>query len=165
MFKIRKIMHRPWPVTVKQMVCDDAGQVTAVESTFVGHFSAFSEEGLLDLQERVKAAHPDGPDSGQTIAVTLRRNAETFAALLVGWGPEVADEDGQPLPFSTFALSALVNGPDGVAVSTALHVAVNQLRFGVAPEKNAPTSPAPGPTPGAGEAQADGATLNPTPSI
>lgn len=79
-----------------------------------------------------------------TTEESLERNARYFERLLVGWGDEVIGEDGQPIQFSAEALRALITGPDGNAVSRGLIDADNQLRYGIAPRKNASTSPAPG---------------------
>ena len=45
-------------------------------------------------------------------------------------------------------ITALVTGPDGRAISVAFNEALGQIRFGVAPQKNDVTSPAPGHAPG-----------------
>jgi hypothetical protein len=165
MFKIRKVAHRRWPVVVKQLVCDESGQVAEVESTFVATFLPFTEARLLGLESLAQEVHPDDTANGPSIAVTLRRNADTFAALIAGWGPEVTDDAGQPVPFTEAELRQLVTGPEGVSLSTALHTALGQLRFGVAPAKNAPTSLAPGLTPAAVEVTPAGERLTPAPTI
>lgn len=80
--------------------------------------------------------------------LVLRRNAAIFSRVLTGWGAEVRDENGASIPYSAEALSALVTGPDGRAVSVGINEALGQIRFGVAPQKNDATSPVPGPAPG-----------------
>lgn len=155
MFQVRKIFTRPWPVTVTQHVSDLEGSVTEATSTFIAHFKSFSESTLDALQKDAEARHPaTGTDGAPRIGESMRRNAHVFCGVLDGWGPEVVDEAGQPVPYSEDALRALIGGPDGVLVSAALFTALGQIRFGAAPAKNAKTSPPPGPTPGAGEAQA-----------
>lgn len=144
-FKVRKLTYRPWPVTVKLLESDAMGVVTETEQTFVGHFKALSEAKHQSIIEALDAEYPlpagqERPD----MPTVLRRNADYFSRLLAGWGPEVADEDGTPLLFSVEALSAMITGPDGLAISAALTRAANELRFGVAPAKNSLTSPAPG---------------------
>lgn len=49
------------------------------------------------------------------------------------------------------ALTGWVCGPDGLALSAGLNAALSEIRFGVAPAKNLPTSPALGPAPAADE--------------
>lgn len=144
-FKVRKTEYRAWPVTVKLLESDVLGIVTETEQTFVGHFKAISEAKHQSIIEALDAAYP--LPAGQErldMPAVLRRNADYFSRLLVGWGPEVADENGAPLPFSVEALTAMITGPDGLAISAALSRAANELRFGIAPAKNSLTSPAPG---------------------
>ena len=154
-FTVRKITHRPWPVTVTLMEADAAGVVHEVENTFVGHFRAFTEEDFEAVMKESAVAVPallaTGAETSSSqeerlpLPVVLQRNAFIFSRLMVGWGTEVRDEHGASIPYSAEALSALVTGPDGRAVSIALNTALSQIRFGVAPEKNVETSPAPGP--------------------
>lgn len=152
-FKVRKIDHRPWPVTVRFKVCDDAGKVAEVEQSFVGHFLSFSEEEHGAVVDAVKQALPGPEDNGDIpFALVLQRNALYFEKLMCGWGPEVTDEADRPLPFSPAALKAMVTGPDGAAISDGLSRAIGELRFGMAPQGNLSTSPAPGEGSGAGEA-------------
>jgi len=158
-FTVRKLAYRPWPVTVALFEADDAGNVSEVKNTFVAHFKPFTEDEFEALRQAANAAHPAAPDSlapdpdeNTPMPIVLRRNADLFCGVIVGWGPEVRDEHGVPLPFSPAALSALVTGPDGAAVSVGIHKAIVQIRFGAAPEKNVETSPAPGPIPSAGGA-------------
>jgi hypothetical protein len=94
----------------------------------------------------------------ESAEAVLERNAVYFGRLLAGWGDEVVGEDGQSIPFSADALHQLITGLDGNAISRALIEADNQIRYGMAPRKNASTSPAPGEASGAGEA----ATSSPT---
>ena len=153
MFKIRKIFNRPWPVTVTQNTCDLAGEITETQSTFVAIFKSFTEESLAALQKDAEGLFPaTAKDGSPSINESMQRNAHVFAQVLEGWGPEVVDEEGVSVPFSTEALNSLVKGPDGVLISTGLFTALGQIRFGAAPAKNAKTSPPLGPTPGAGEA-------------
>lgn len=157
-FIVRKLKFRPWPVTVAQQDCAADGTVTQTESTFVGHFAPFTEEQFQALADAGDAAYPvppkvDGePKKSRDMKDMLARNALIYAGLLVGWGAEVRDEGDQPLPFSAEALTALIVGPDGLAISTGLNKALDEIRFGMAPAKNLPTSPAPGPAPAAVEA-------------
>lgn len=152
-FQVRKASHRAWPVTVKLQDCHPNGDVYEVEQSFVGHFRAFTEAEYKAIVAEVEAIYPPQPEGTPIdFSQTLTRNAEFFARLIVGWGPEVADENGQTLLFSTDALKAMITGPDGMAISAGLAVAVGQLRFGAAPAKNSPTSPAHGASSAAGEA-------------
>lgn len=156
-FTVRRSAFRRWPISVALLEADAAGAVQESVSTFVGHFRPFSE---ADFDAAYKAAitqypDPEGPagsDESTPIKIVLQRNAAIFAALMVGWGDEVRDEQGQSIAYSAEALTALVTGPDGLAVSKGINAALGQFRFGVAPAKNALTSPEPGPTPGADEA-------------
>lgn len=147
-FIVRKTAHRAWPVTVKQAVGLADGSVVESTSSFVAHFSAFSEAELEAAKAAAEAAFPlpegSAADAIPPLPLTLQRAATLYAGLLVGWGPEVTDEAGTPLAFSVDALRALVTGPDGYAVMQGIGQALGELRFGVAPAKNSPTSPVPG---------------------
>ncbi len=147
MFKIRKINHRPWPVTIALKTCDDDGEFSESQQVFIAHFRAFREADLIEHVKAAEAAHPT-PDGGDElpVALLLRRNAHLFCALIEGWR-DIGDDEGAAIPYTPDALTALVTGPDGLAVSTGLNQAVAEIRFGIAPKKIAPTSPAPGPTP------------------
>ena len=161
-FTVRKTAHRPWPVSITLLDSDDAGNVKEVVNTFVGHFRPFTEDEFDAAYKAAIAAYPvperaDVTDTEKTdeqtpIKIVLLRNAAIFSELMVGWGAEVRDEQGQSIPFSAAALTALVTGPDGLAVSRGINAAISQFRFGYAPAKNDLTSPAHGPTPGADEA-------------
>ena len=150
---VRKVSVRRWPVTVKQFEVNDQGEVTEAANTFVAHFRPFSEEEFEALIARAKAAHP-APDENLPTPILLRRNVLVFTGLMVGWGPEVRDENRQSVPFTPETLSALVTGPDGLAVSSGINKALFEIRYGVAPEKNVLTSPAPGHETAPGEAVA-----------
>ena len=167
---IRKTQYRAWPVSVKQPVCDDNGVVTEAVATFVAHFAAFTEaefeasiaeaERSFPTQDKVAPAadaevstEPPKEAVPPPLSLSLLRNAHVFRSLIAGWGREVKDEAGVSIPFSSDALTSLVTGPDGVAVSAGINRAMFELRFGVAPAKNSPASPEPGAAPGA-----DGAT-------
>ena len=158
-FKVRKLNHRPWPVTVKLQECDAQGNVVAIEQTFLAHWRPVAEAERQSITDALEQAYPlpDGKER-HDLPAALRRNADYFGQLLVGWGPEVTDEAGQPLTFSTEALTALVTGTDGLAISAALVHADNEIRYGIAPTKNSKTSPVPGETSGVGEV----ATSSPT---
>lgn len=148
-FRICKVNHRPWPVTITLLACDEAGDVTEEKHTFVGHFKPFTEEEFDDLVREAANEFPadEGGDGKQDIKNVLKRNAYVFCGLMVGWGKEVTDEYDEPIPFSGGHLRDLVTGKDGLAVSNGINQAVNQLRFGIAPAKNSKTSPEPGLTP------------------
>lgn len=146
MFVVQKLNYRPWPVTVTRLVCDSSGKVESVSASFVGHFKPISAEDFQALLDKHNAGAEDGLPEGHfgRMGANLRRNAEVLAEVVCGWGPEVVCEGGEPLPFSKDALTALVTGDDGLAVSNAFSVAIFQMVSGVAPEKNFVTSPAPG---------------------
>lgn len=161
-FTLRQLKYRPWPVTVKLLEADAAGEVSAHEFTFVLHFKPFTEaefkaaleaagdeKPLASDAEPVPVADSEKP-AERPISLLLEKNSQLFARLVDGWG-KVLGEDGQPAPYSPEALHALVTGPDGLAVSAGIHRALNELRFGIAPAKNSPTSAAPGPNPAAVE--------------
>lgn len=167
-FTLRKLKHRPWPVTVKLLEADEAGEVKENEFTFVLHFKPFTE---AEFKVAFEAAHAEQapPDAEKVlvaepvpvadsekpvdrpVALVLEKNSKLFARLVDGWG-KVLTEDGPPAPYSPEALHALVTGPDGLAISAGILRALTELRFGVAPAKNLPTSAAPGPSPAAVEA-------------
>lgn len=151
-FKVRKLNHCPWPVTVKLLESDAKGCVVGVEQTFVAHWKTTSEAERKAIAEALDEAYPI--PAGRTAldnATALQRNAAYFCKLIVGWGDEVKDEAGLSIPFSTDVLAAMITGPDGMAISLGLINADSQIRYGVAPEKNSKTSPAPGESSGAGE--------------
>jgi hypothetical protein len=161
-FTLRQLKYRPWPVTVKLLEADETGEVSEHEFTFVLHFKPFSEaefKAAFEASDAEKAPAADAEavpvadsekPAGQPVALLLEKNSKLFARLVDGWG-KVLTEDGPPAPYSPEALQALVIGPDGLAVSAGIHRALNELRFGVAPAKNLPTSAAPGPSPAAAE--------------
>lgn len=164
-FILRKVKYRPWPVTVKLVTADEAGVVTESEFVFVLHFGAFSEAVFKAILDELEAADKapavaepvEGgavlttPSEGRSLAYLLEKNAMLFGRVIEGWG-KVVDEAGGAVPFSLGALHALVTGPDGLAVSAGIHQALSELRYGVAPAKNSPTSVAPGLNPDAVEA-------------
>lgn len=151
---IRKINHRPWPVTVKLQTCNEAdGSVVAQEHTFIAHWKAFTEADLKTLFATAEARFPavDAEEAvGERLADGLKKNAFVFGELLTGWS-KVQDETGCELPYSRELLTEWVCGADGLAVSGALNVSLSEVRFGVAPAKNSLPSPAPGEVPVADE--------------
>ena len=151
-FTIRKLKNRPWPVTVRMKVCADNGEVTEIAETFIAHWKPFDEaefKAIVDSAEATLPPPAEGQD--QPMRDVLARNALIFTALIEGWGEEVRDENGQPGPYSGDALAALIKGPDGVSVSSALNHALTEIRYGIAPAKNSPTSPEAGPAPASDE--------------
>lgn len=145
-FRIRQVDYRPWPVTVTLLSSDEAGNVTEQKHTFVGHFGDFNEASYDALVREAETLHPKR-DGQQDTVNTLKHNAHVFCGVLIGWGAEVTDDNDKPIPFTKERLTGLVTGKDGIAISNGINQAVNQLRFGIAPEKNSLTSPEPGPTP------------------
>lgn len=154
--KYRKAGHRAWPVDVTLQQCDEAtGEVTAVTIRFVVYFTLFSEDDYLAAVSAAEAdlPQPDGETAEQlTWALALRRNAHVLCKLVCGWGPKVVGDDDRPLQFSQEALTGLITGADGRAMSAGFMAALLQLRHGVAPAKNSQTSPSPGQ--GSGEVEA-----------
>lgn len=152
MFKIRKVAYRAWPVGVILLESDAAGNVTELTQRFVAHFKPMSEADYDALAAELDKTFPPEADvTDRPMSCTLKRNAWYFSRLLVGWGDEVRDENGSPVPFSESTLKALLASPDGLAFSNALVQANNQIRCGVAPEKNSPTSVVSGGDSSAGE--------------
>lgn len=145
MFKIRRPQTRAWPVTVLLLSCCAAsGAIVETAQTFIAQFKSFSEKEFAAAVEAANVAHPlAAGETSPSMALMLQRNAHLFAALIVGWDG-VNAEHGAPMAFSVAALTELVTGPDGVTLSRGINDALNQLRFGNAPEKNSSTSPAPG---------------------
>lgn len=153
---IRKITHRPWPVTVRIPVCDETtGQVAELEQTFIAHWQAFSESTLKAVFEEADRHFPP-PAAGSVLPldVALKKNAWVFAQLLTGWSA-VRDESENDIPYTEEALTDWVCGADGLALSAGLNASLSEIRFGVAPAKNSPTSPAPGPARAADEVVAE----------
>lgn len=179
-FVVRKTKYRAWLVTVKQSDCDAAGVVVESKSTFVAHFTAISEETMEALIAEAKAAHPviktavaslEGAaasplplaeDEFVPWSLMLKRNAHLFRNLIVGWGPEVKDENGNPIPFTPDALADLVTGPDGMAISSGINDAVREMRYGIAPAKNSNASAAPGEISAPTEAPTSSPTTSPS---
>lgn len=157
MLKFRKLDYRPWPVGVTFQVCDEAtGVVTEVEQTFIAHFKPFSEADLLRARREVFGDETDVANNARINALPVAEYAVMescfFAALVCGWS-SIADEDGSPVSYSATALQGLCAGPDGAAFRRGINRAITQIRFGVAPAKNAETSPSPGPVPASGEGE------------
>lgn len=159
MFVPRKLRHRPWPIHVTLQELGADGEIVEKTHPFIGHFRPFSEEeykalvdelnGVLPVAEAAEGAdaapaEPVKTPADMPLADVLKRNARLFGSLLAGWD-QVKDEDGNAIPFSTDALTALVTGPDGLAISAGLNVALMEIRFGKAGAKNSQTSAKPGP--------------------
>lgn len=182
-YTVRKLPHRPWPVTVTLQRGADDGTVAQESFTFVGHWKVCSEKErkalltemieVFEAKERAAQVVPEAALQEIAAAVdarsvalqradealgerarTLEANAWYFARRLVGW-KLVLDEAGAPIPFSVEMLTELITGEDGFAFSSGLIEADQALRLGTAPEKNSATSPAPGPA---------GEVASPTPS-
>lgn len=169
MLTVRKSRLRPWPVTVRLQECDEAtGAVTEIQSTFVLLFTPFTEEEYhavvseggdeIPPEEQARiAALPPAEAAAALLGrlppphEILARNARRYPRLIGGWSG-VTDENGQPIAYSAAALAELVTGPDGMAVSRAINLAIDQIRRGEAPRKNSSTSPEAGPVPAADEA-------------
>lgn len=139
---IRKLKHRPWPVTVRLNVCGDDGTVVEVEQTFIGHFNPFTEADLKAIFEDADKQFPLPADGGiPPLDQVLAKNAFVFRQLLCGWSEVTDEETGEPIPYTAEALDAWVQGGDGLAVSTGFNAALSEIRFGLAPAKNSNTSP------------------------
>lgn len=153
--KIRKIDYRRWPVTVTLRSCGDDGAVTAEDVRFIGHFRALDEDAITAIRAEVFGVGSD--DELRAVAEKrpageqARLEALFFCRLMCGW-EAVLDEADRPIPYGDDALIALATGDDGPAIRRGLAGAVLELRLGVAPIKNAATSPAPGAASAAGEA-------------
>lgn len=171
-FTVRKIKHRPWPVTVKLLESNFAGEVVEREFDFVLHFNALSESEYKAIFDELNPSPENSPASAEpqpgveapaidkSLAALLANNARVFARVICGWS-KVLDEHGEPLPYSNEALTAIVTGTDGLAISSGIHSALQQLRFGVAPAKNSPTSAAPGQTTEPAEVSTNSAPTSP----
>lgn len=157
MFKIRKIDHRPWPVTVTLLVCCAlTGAVSEETHTFVVNWRPFSESDLGEIRRRIYGPGSDDDHRAAAAARTIEENArldtEFLAQFVQGW-EGVVDASNQPVAWSRDVFDALCLGEDGPAIRRALHTALTELRFGIPAQKNSLTSPSPGPTPSAaGEA-------------
>lgn len=157
-FKVRKLDHRPWPVTVKQRECQPDGSVTEFAQTFIAHWKPFTEDYLAARRVEIFGSGSDEELASKAAARDVREEARLqgrfYAGLLAGWS-EMQDEAGNPLPFSEDQVIDLCTGPDGPDFRLAFGNALLEIRFGIAPtwqggaEKNASTSPAPGPAAGA----------------
>lgn len=166
MYIIKKTAFRRWPVTVTRPECDDAGNLTTVSYSFIVHWAPFTEAQLKTIFDQLDIDHPapqppkdaqgnvtgDAPPMDN--AALLARAAALHRQLVVGWGPEVCNENGGPVPFTPGMLTEMITGDDGLFMAGAFNTALFELRHGVAPAKNLPASPATGPVPAAGEAAA-----------
>lgn len=113
-----------WPVVVK---IPNGG--TFDETRFTGVFKVLSEEEF-----EAWGAAPDVPAeelSNRKLSQVLADNAEKFAQVLIGWGPEVMDSAGNSVPFTPELLKAQVRGKHGLALSSGLNAALHQIRFGI----------------------------------
>lgn len=154
-FKVRKLDYRPWPVTVTQRDCQSDGSVAESQVVFIGHFKYFTEDDVMAARAEVFGTGTEeelaAAAASRLLADEARLQAKFHASLMCGWA-EITDEAGQPLPWSEDKLIELATGPDGMAIRAGLSQALLEIRFGIAPQKNGSTSPAPGPLPGASEA-------------
>jgi len=157
-FKVRKSESRRWPVTVKLLESDAAGVVVENEQTFVALWRPVTEAERVEIAKALEEKFGGADAAKLTAADMLARNADYFGRLLVGWGDEVVDESGQPIPFSVERLTEMITGLDGLAISAALNQADLEIRLGFGARKNASTSPAPGEASGAGEAETNSPT-------
>ena len=155
-FKIRKLQYRRWPVTIKLAECDAAGQVVEAEQQFIGHFNAFTEADIVKARTEVFGAISDEDlaknSQGRPLHEQGALDAEFYGHLMCGW-EQLVDEAGDAFQFSREALKAICTGPDGMAFRRGIGQAIVEIRFGIAPAKNAVTSPAPGPASGPSEAE------------
>jgi hypothetical protein len=153
-FTVRKIKHRPWPVTIIQQLAAGDGSVAEVSSTFMVRWKPFTEKQLKEIHDELDKRFPP-PEEGKVAPMdqALERAAAFYPQLVCGWGDEVKDEDGIPLPYTEQTLADMITGPDGAAISAGLGAALMQIRFGVAPAKNSPTSPEPGQASAPGEVE------------
>jgi len=149
-FRPVKTDVRRWPVVLTFHVCDDAGSVAEIEQSFIGHFAPFTEDQYLALRREIFGDETDESVrrriADTPVAEFAHLEARFFARLLRGWS-HVENDDGTPRPYSAAALDALVTGEDGAVVRAGLNRSLVELRFGMAPRKNAATSPSPGQTP------------------
>ena len=60
MFVVKKLNHRPWPVTVTRLICDSSGKVESVSASFVGHFKPISAEDFQVLLDKHSAGAEEG---------------------------------------------------------------------------------------------------------
>lgn len=163
MFTVRKLKYRPWPITVALQMLGEDDEVVEHKHTFIGHFAPFSEEKFKAVWDEVSAAkkdavanetgdveHVEEPKGAPALHEVLQRNAVVFSRILVGW-EKVRDEEGADIPFSHEALTAMVTGPDGLAISAGISNALHEIRFGKVGVKNSNTSAKPGPNAGAAE--------------
>lgn len=156
-FKVRKLDYRPWPVTVKCPECQPDGSVIMLDQRFIAHFEVFDEADLLALRSEIfggkNEAERDELAKKRTSAEQAELEAQFLSRLVRGW-EAVSDDAGRPIPFSRDAVRGLcLDKVDGPVFRQGLSQAGMEIRFGMAPAKNAEPSPAPGPSPSAGEAE------------
>ncbi|HJW23758.1 MAG TPA: hypothetical protein VJ576_02580 [Rhodocyclaceae bacterium] len=126
-----------WPVTVR-MPATGGG---FVDRRFTARFRVLSEEGhkaLFSSPDAAKAGGQEGAEKAEAekelvLSEVLQDNAERLPKIVVGWGEDVTDPQGRPVPFSVSTLQALITGPHGAAISKGFWQAVNEIRYGLAP--------------------------------
>lgn len=113
----------PWPVDVR---------LPAAGGEFVTQrFTALVKVRSEADYERLLAtpAEADGAPA-KTQKDVLDDNARLFPEFIAGWD-DVRTPDGAPRPFTPDALTALVTGPHGPAISAGLWQAIAEVRHGV----------------------------------
>jgi len=140
MFKVQKQINKPvsWPVSVDTPV--DGGGIEKIE--FTGLFRLLSDD---ERQQLVSTP----VDDANPIDTTLDKNkADTqiivgqwkesmidkIMDVMTGW-KDVADQDGNELPFSRDNLRAAARCPYGIALLRGINVAIGEVSSG-ARQKN-----------------------------
>lgn len=158
-FIVPEISNRPWPVTVEMQQCNaETGEVSEVQQKFVAFFGDWDTKRLDELRAegREKFPLPEGAnEDNPPLSVLLARNAWLLPQLIDGWGPEVKNTQGSPVPYDKALLATMLRSRDGLPLSIGLWAAVQQINVGLPAIKNAVTSPAPGPDTSADEASAE----------
>ena len=107
MFKLSTASSYPWPVT---------GELAGTRYSFTGHFAFLRQERIEELTQQL-AKRQRLLEIGQDDPELEHVNSRAVAAeVLVGWGPEVVDDDGEPVEFTRATLEQFLQ-IQGAAIS------------------------------------------------
>ena len=111
MFTVTEDHRFTWPVKVQLPSADKPGEFET--HTFIGHFRLLSKERNAALVADMAVAVPLGE------AAIADQQMVQIREVLLGWGDDVVDVDGEPVPFSAEALDAIC-GLDQVRLAIAV---------------------------------------------
>lgn len=92
MFTVTEDHRFVWPVKVEMPSADRPGEFAV--QTFTGHFRLLSKERGLALTAAMADAVPTG------VTAIAEQELIQIREVLIGWGDDVVDAEGVPVPFS-----------------------------------------------------------------